>query len=129
MFWIERLDVQAKMFGFSTTSAFEPTRWVYQGDKVSVGNETLSVRHCPGHTPGHVVYESSAANLCFVGDVLFAGSIGRTDFPMGDHQRLLESIKRELMTLPNNMCFIPGHGPMSTIGEQRNNNPFLQAIK
>lgn len=124
-FWIDRLDDQSRMFSFPTARPFEPTRWLQQGDEVSVGTETLSVRHCPGHTPGHVVLISESAGVSFVGDVLFAGSIGRTDFPMGNHQQLVEAIHRELWSLPDDMQFVPGHGPMSTIGHERRTNPFV----
>ena len=124
-FWIDRLDDQSRMFQFPTARPFTPTRWLDQGNEVTVGAETLLVRHCPGHTPGHVVFISESAGVSFVGDVLFAGSIGRTDFPMGNHQDLLDAIKRELWTLPDDMRFVPGHGPMSTIGHERRTNPFV----
>lgn len=124
-FWIDRLDDQSRMFQFPTARPFTPTRWLAQGNEVTLGAETLLVRHCPGHTPGHVVFISESAGVSFVGDVLFAGSIGRTDFPMGNHQDLLDAIKRELWTLPDDMRFVPGHGPMSTIGHERRTNPFV----
>jgi len=91
-----------------------------------VGNESLSVKHCPGHTPGHVVFYSENAKLVVVGDVLFNGGIGRTDFPKGDHQTLLDAIKTQLFTLPDDTRFIPGHGPMSTIGHEKQTNPFVK---
>ena len=121
-FWIDRLDEQARMFRFPQSRRFEPTRWLYQGNEVAIGAEMLMVRHCPGHTPGHVVLISESAGVSFVGDVIFAGSIGRTDFPLGDHQTLIE---RELFSLPDEMRFVPGHGPMSSIGEERRSNPFV----
>lgn len=124
-FWIDRLGDQSRMFRFPEARPFQPTRWLHQGEEVVVGEETLTVRHCPGHTPGHVVLISESANLAFVGDVLFAGSIGRTDFPLGDHQTLIDAIRRELWTLPDDMRFVPGHGPMSTIGQERRTNPFV----
>lgn len=124
-FWIDRLSDQSRMFRFPDSRPFVPTRWLDQGNEVTVGAETLSVRHCPGHTPGHVVFISEAAGVSFVGDVLFAGSIGRTDFPMGDHQTLIDAIRRELWALPDDMRFVPGHGPMSTIGHERRHNPFV----
>ncbi|MDO9621749.1 MAG: MBL fold metallo-hydrolase, partial [Moraxellaceae bacterium] len=99
-FWIDRLDEQARMFRFPQSRRFEPTRWLYQGNEVAIGAETLMVRHCPGHTPGHVVLISESAGVSFVGDVIFAGSIGRTDFPLGDHQTLIDAIQRELFSLP-----------------------------
>ena len=124
-FWIDRLGDQSRMFRFPPSRPFTPTRWLDQGEEVTVGVETLQVRHCPGHTPGHVVFISEAAGVSFVGDVLFAGSIGRTDFPMGDHQTLVDAIRRELWSLPDDMRFVPGHGPMSTIGHERRTNPFV----
>ncbi len=124
-FWIDRLSDQSRMFRFPDSRPFEPTRWLDQGHEVALGAETLSVRHCPGHTPGHVVFISATAGVSFVGDVLFAGSIGRTDFPMGDHQTLIDAIRRELWSLPDEMRFVPGHGPMSTIGHERRHNPFV----
>jgi glyoxylase-like metal-dependent hydrolase (beta-lactamase superfamily II) len=124
-FWIDMLPMQSQMFGFPAAEAFEPNRWLNQGNEVSFGEVTLSVRHCPGHTPGHVVFYHAPSKLVVVGDVLFQGSIGRTDFPKGDHQTLIDSIKRELFSLEDDVQFIPGHGPMSTIGHERQHNPFL----
>jgi hydroxyacylglutathione hydrolase len=124
-FWIDRLADQSRMFSFPLSRPFIPTRWLDQDNEVALGAETLYVRHCPGHTPGHVVLISLSAGVTFVGDVLFAGSIGRTDFPLGDHKTLIDAIKRELFTLPDDMRFVPGHGPMSTIGHERRTNPFV----
>lgn len=124
-FWIDGLAQQAKMFGFQAARSFVPARWLHQGDTVQVGQLTLEVRHCPGHTPGHVVFFEPQAKLAIVGDVLFAGSIGRTDFPGGNHQQLIEAIQRELFSLGDEVAFIPGHGPMSTIGRERATNPFV----
>ncbi len=124
-FWIDGLGQQARMFGFQPSKPFVPTRWLHQGDTVQVGKLTLEVRHCPGHTPGHVVFFEPESQLAIVGDVLFAGSIGRTDFPGGNHQELIDAIRRELFTLGDDVEFIPGHGPMSTIGEERVSNPFV----
>ena len=117
--------MQAQMFNFPAVEIFEPQRWLEQGDKVTVGEIELEVRHCPGHTPGHVVFYSAQDGLLWAGDVLFQGSIGRTDFPKGDHATLIESIHRELFSLPDETRFIPGHGPMSTIGAERRSNPFV----
>jgi glyoxylase-like metal-dependent hydrolase (beta-lactamase superfamily II) len=125
-FWIDMLPQQSAMFGFPAVNSFSPDRWLEQGDTVHVGNQTLSVKHCPGHTPGHVVFYSEAAQLVIVGDVLFNGGIGRTDFPKGDHQTLLNAIKDQLFTLPDETHFIPGHGPMSTIGHEKKTNPFVK---
>ncbi|MDO6386221.1 MULTISPECIES: MBL fold metallo-hydrolase [unclassified Uliginosibacterium] len=124
-FWIENLAEQCRMFGFPLVAGFTPTRWLEEGDRISLGQEVLEVIHTPGHTPGHVVLYSRSAQLALVGDVLFAGSIGRTDFPRGDHQALLESIRLKLWPLGDDTRFIPGHGPMSSFGEERQSNPFV----
>ena len=124
-FWIDGLAQQSQMFGFARAKPFTPTRWLQDGDTVTVGNSTLAVRHCPGHTPGHVVFYSSEAQRAFVGDVLFAGSIGRTDFPQGDHDTLIASITQRLWPMGNDTVFIPGHGPESTFGRERRSNPFV----
>jgi glyoxylase-like metal-dependent hydrolase (beta-lactamase superfamily II) len=125
LFWIEQMPQQARMFGFSHGESFTPTRWLHDGDTVTVGEETLEVRHCPGHTPGHVVFFHRGARFAIVGDVLFAGSIGRTDFPRGDHEQLLRSIREHLFPLGDDVTFLPGHGPTSTFGEERAHNPFV----
>ena len=124
-FWIDAMEEQGRMFGFPGAGPFEPQRWLEQGDEVRVGEERLEVRHCPGHTPGHVIFFHPGDRVALVGDVLFKGSIGRTDFPRGDHRQLLDSIRRELWTLGDDVTFIPGHGPLSTIGEERRTNPFV----
>jgi glyoxylase-like metal-dependent hydrolase (beta-lactamase superfamily II) len=124
-FWIDQLPQQAAMFGVAAAEGFEPTRWLDQGDTVGVGNLKLEVRHCPGHTPGHVVFFEPGARLAFVGDVLFAGSIGRTDFPGGDYDTLVRSIRQNLFPLGDDVRFVPGHGPMSTLGDERRTNPFV----
>jgi hydroxyacylglutathione hydrolase len=124
-FWIELLPKQCEMFGFPPAGTFEPDRWLEDGDTVSFGRETLEVRHCPGHTPGHVVFFHPGARLAVVGDVLFKGSIGRTDFPGGDYGTLVRSIRERLFPLGDDVVFIPGHGPRSTIGEERRSNPFV----
>jgi glyoxylase-like metal-dependent hydrolase (beta-lactamase superfamily II) len=124
-FWIAALDQQAQMMGFSPASLFKPDRWLVDGDSVTVGNCRLQVLHCPGHTPGHVVLFSPKAKLAWVGDVLFSGSIGRTDFPKGNRQQLIESITHKLWPLGDDVSFIPGHGPMSTFGRERRYNPFV----
>ena len=113
------------MFRFPPSERFTPTRWLKDGDTVSIGHSTLSVRHCPGHTPGHVVFHSPEAQRAFVGDVLFAGSIGRTDFPQGNHADLIRSITERLWPMGNDTVFIPGHGPESTFGRERQTNPFV----
>ena len=124
-FWIDGLPKQSQMYGFPPARPFKPTRWLHDGDTVTVGQCTLQVRHCPGHTPGHVVFHSVEAKRAFVGDVLFAGSIGRTDFPKGDHDTLIASIKQRLWPMGDDTVFIPGHGPESTFGEERRYNPYV----
>jgi hydroxyacylglutathione hydrolase len=123
-FWIEGLNDAAARFGMEGES-FEPDRWLQDGDTVSVGELTLDVIHCPGHTPGHVVLFHAPSRFAFVGDVLFAGSIGRTDFPRGNHGDLIRSIREKLFPLGDDIRFIPGHGPMSTFGEERKYNPYV----
>ncbi|MCA0912873.1 MBL fold metallo-hydrolase [Marinobacter hydrocarbonoclasticus] len=124
-FWIQGLAMQAQMFGFPAPEVFTPNRWLEDGDTVTVGNETLEVLHTPGHTPGHVVFFHRASKLAQVGDVLFNGSIGRTDFPKGDYNTLIHSIREKLFPLGDNVSFICGHGPMSTFGQERATNPFV----
>ncbi len=124
-FWIDALPQQSQMFDFPAVDVFTPDRWLEEGDMVSVGESSLSVVHCPGHTPGHVIFHSEEADLALVGDVLFHGGIGRTDFPKGDHATLIRSIKENLWPLGSSVSFIPGHGPMSTFGEERRSNPFV----
>ena len=114
------------MFQFPEAKPFVPTRWLHQGDQVTVGNQTLDVLHSPGHTPGHVVFHHQGQGLLFVGDVLFQGSIVRTDFPQGNHGHLTDAIKTKLLVLQDDVKFVPGHGPMSTIGSERPSNPYLQ---
>jgi glyoxylase-like metal-dependent hydrolase (beta-lactamase superfamily II) len=113
------------MFGFQQVQGFEPDQWLNDGDTVKVGNIILDVIHCPGHTPGHVVFVDKQAKIAQVGDVLFKGSIGRTDFPQGDHATLISSIKEKLFPLGDDIRFIPGHGPESTFGDERLTNPFV----
>jgi glyoxylase-like metal-dependent hydrolase (beta-lactamase superfamily II) len=124
-FWIEQLPQQGAMFGLHGAEGFEPTRWLAQGDAVTVGEVALEVLHCPGHTPGHVVFYEPLSHLAFVGDVLFAGSVGRTDFPRGDYATLVRSIRENLFPLGDDVRFVPGHGPMSTFGAERRSNPFV----
>jgi glyoxylase-like metal-dependent hydrolase (beta-lactamase superfamily II) len=125
-FWIDLLPEQAKRFGFEHQGqSFIPKRWLVDGDQVWVGEECFDVIHCPGHTPGHVVFIDQKTRVAVVGDVLFSGSIGRTDFPRGNHQDLINSIKYKLFPLGDDITFIPGHGPVSTFGQERVSNPFL----
>ena len=122
-FWIEQFAEDGARFGM-VGETFEPDRWLVDGDKVTVGNLQIDVFHCPGHTPGHVVFYHGPSKLAIVGDVLFQGSIGRTDFPKGDFETLIASIRGRLWPLGDDVAFIPGHGPMSTFGAERRSNPF-----
>ena len=123
-FWIARLEDDGMRYGVPG-KPFEPNRWLEDGDTVTVGNLTLNVRHCPGHTPGHIVFHHPESKLAMVGDVLFQGSVGRTDFPRGTTQQLLDSITQRLWPMGNDTNFVPGHGPMSTFGHERATNPFV----
>jgi glyoxylase-like metal-dependent hydrolase (beta-lactamase superfamily II) len=124
-FWIDGLPLQSQRFGFPPSYTFTPTRWLHDCDTVQIGHCSLQVRHCPGHTPGHVVFFSEEAQRAFVGDVLFAGSIGRTDFPQGNHDHLIASITQRLWPMGDDTVFIPGHGPESTFGRERQTNPYV----
>jgi glyoxylase-like metal-dependent hydrolase (beta-lactamase superfamily II) len=124
-FWLDAMAQQARMFGCAPVRNCTPDRWLSGGDEVTLGALTFAVRHCPGHTPGHVVFVHQPSRLALVGDVLFAGSIGRTDFPGGDYDTLIRSIREELWPLGDDVTFIPGHGPMSTFGNERRSNPFV----
>jgi glyoxylase-like metal-dependent hydrolase (beta-lactamase superfamily II) len=123
-FWISRLEEDGRKYGISG-KPFESDRWLDDGDKVSVGDLVLDVYHCPGHTPGHIVFHHAPSKFAIVGDVLFQGSIGRTDFPMGNHQDLVEAITTKLWPLGNDTVFIPGHGPVSSFGRERQTNPYV----
>ena len=124
-FWIDGIESQAAQFGLYGARSFTPDRWLMDGDTVSFDSITFNVRHCPGHTPGHVVFHHPESKICFVGDVLFQGSIGRTDFPRGNHQDLINSIRERLWPMGNDTTFVPGHGPISTFGHERQSNPFV----
>ncbi|MCK5828886.1 MAG: MBL fold metallo-hydrolase [Methylococcales bacterium] len=124
-FWIDIIPQQIEIFGFPHCEGFTPNRWLKDGDTVSVGEQTLQVIHCPGHTPGHIVFFDMGSKLAVVGDVIFKGSIGRTDFPKGNHATLINSIKNKLWSLGKDVKFIPGHGPMSTFGEEMKSNPYV----
>jgi glyoxylase-like metal-dependent hydrolase (beta-lactamase superfamily II) len=123
-FWIARLEDDGRNYGIQG-KPFESDRWLVDGDQVTVGNLTFDVRHCPGHTPGHVVFHHPESKLAIVGDVLFQGSIGRTDFPMGNHADLIHAITTRLWPMGDDTAFVPGHGPMSTFGHERKTNPFV----
>jgi glyoxylase-like metal-dependent hydrolase (beta-lactamase superfamily II) len=123
-YWIDRLAEDGARYGIAGRP-FEPSRWLADGDQVSVGNLTFDVRHCPGHTPGHVVFHHPESKLALVGDVLFKGSVGRWDFPHGDQQQLIQSITTRLWPMGKETAFVPGHGPMSTFGHERATNPYV----
>ena len=123
-FWIDRLADDGAKYGIPGKS-FESDRWLVDGDQATVGELTFDVRHCPGHTPGHVVFHHAPSKLALVGDVLFKGSIGRTDFPRGNHQDLIDSITQRLWPMGGDTNFVPGHGPMSTFAHERATNPFV----
>lgn len=123
---LESLPGQCQMFGVERIPPLAPDRWLTDGATVSVGTLSFSVLHCPGHSPGHVVFWNKAAKFILMGDVLFNGGIGRTDLPGGDMPTLMRSIHHQLMPLVDDIAFLPGHGPMSTLGHERRTNPFLQ---
>lgn len=125
LFLLERLGENSRRPGFGEAENCLPDRWLEDGDLVQVGEVELGVRHCPGHTPGHVVLFHQEAKIAFVGDVLFAGSVGRTDFPRGNHQQLVDSITGRLWPLGDDMRFVPGHGQMSSFGWERKTNPYV----
>jgi glyoxylase-like metal-dependent hydrolase (beta-lactamase superfamily II) len=123
-FWIDKLGAEGPKYGIDGQT-FEPDRWLVDGDQVTVGDLTLDVLHCPGHTPGHVVFHHAPSRLAIVGDVLFQGSVGRTDFPLGNHQQLIDAITGKLWPLGGDTAFVPGHGPMSNFAHERRTNPFV----
>ncbi len=116
---------QTRMWGLPAGTPFTPSRWLNQGDTVTVGNETLQVFHCPGHSPGHVVFFHAPSKVAISGDVLFAGSVGRTDLPNGNFNALAKAIRENMYTLGDDVQFIPGHGPVSTIGNERRSNQYV----
>jgi hydroxyacylglutathione hydrolase len=124
-FLLEGLERSGAEYGITGARNVVPDRWLDEGDTVSVGPFTFAVRHCPGHAPGHVVFIQEELRIAQVGDVLFRGSIGRTDFPYGDHAALIDAIKTKLLPLGDDMAFICGHGQPGTFGEERQTNPFL----
>lgn len=125
VYWLSRIPQQAQMMGFPAHDVFESTQYLVDGDTVNIGSESLSVIHCPGHTPGHIVFYHQPSQMAWVGDVIFNGSIGRTDFPRGNYDDLIRSIRDKLFILDDQVTFVPGHGPLSTIGEERLHNPFV----
>lgn len=124
-FWIDQAKESGATYGLPEAAPFIPDRWLVDGDTVTVGNLTMQVLHCPGHTPGHVVFYEPTTNVAVVGDVLFQGSIGRTDFPRGNHADLINAITTKLWPLGDDVTFVPGHGPTSTFGAERQSNPFV----
>ena len=124
-FWLEKLPDWTKMSNFPHADPFEPDRWLKGGDTVTIGAETLDVYFCPGHSPGHVIFVHAQQRVAWVGDVIFQGSVGRTDLPMCCHEALMSSIHETLLPLGDDLTFIPGHGPVSTLGQERQRNPFV----
>jgi glyoxylase-like metal-dependent hydrolase (beta-lactamase superfamily II) len=124
-FWIEGISAQGLLYGMPEAKSFVTGRWLADGDRVQVGEAEFEVYHCPGHTPGHVVFFHRTARFAQVGDVLFKDSIGRWDFPRGDEQDLIRSITTKLWPLGDDVVFVPGHGPTSTFGAERRNNPYV----
>jgi hydroxyacylglutathione hydrolase len=123
-FWIDRLPEDGRKYGIPGVP-FEPDRWLVEGNVVTVGKLVFDVLHCPGHTPGHIVFHNPESHFALVGDVLFQGSIGRTDFPRGNHADLVAAITTKLWPLGGETAFVPGHGPMSTFAHERRSNPFV----
>jgi len=124
-FLMERAEEQAASYGLTGMRNASSDRWLNEGDKLEIGGEAFEIFHCPGHSPGSLVYYNKANGFALVGDVVFQGSIGRTDFPYGDHEALISAIKTKLLPLGDDIAFICGHGPMSTFGQERQSNPFL----
>lgn len=125
LFWFDALPMQAQMFGFKAITPFYPDAWLQAGERVKLGELQFEVRHCPGHTPGHVVFYEANHNAVLVGDVIFKGSVGRTDFPKGNATQLLASIQSQILTLPDETVIYSGHGTDTTVGHERSTNPFI----
>ncbi len=125
-FLLDSLPQTAAQYGLEAARPVTPDRWLDEGDAVQVGALSFDILHCPGHSPGSVVFMSRDARFALVGDVVFKGSIGRTDLPGGNHDQLIRAIKDKVLPLGDDVAFIPGHGPTSTLGEERVSNPFLQ---
>jgi hydroxyacylglutathione hydrolase len=126
-FLLSNLEAQGQKFGITDIRNVTPTRWLVEGETVSIGDLTFNVLHVPGHTPGHLVFVNAPSRFALVGDTLFQGSVGRTDFPYGDHNQLISGIKEKLLPLGDDVTILPGHGPASTIGAERTGNGFLQS--
>ena len=125
-FWLQQLETQSTMFGFPHTTSFEPTKWLEEGEELHVGNIKLDILHIPGHTPGHIALFDAQSKQVIVGDILFNGAVGRSDFPRGNHQQLISGIKQKLLTLPQDTLVYPGHGPTTTIDKEQKSNPYLR---
>jgi hydroxyacylglutathione hydrolase len=125
LFLLQHVVETARTFGIENAANVTPDLWLEEKDQVQVGELTFDVLHCPGHSPGSIVFFSPAQRLAIVGDVLFAGSIGRTDLPGGNHRQLLNAIRDKLLPLGDDVAIVSGHGPTSTIGRERATNPFL----
>ena len=123
-FLLDELQKQGEMFGLPSKNC-NPDSWLEEGDIIEIGNEILEIYFCPGHTPGHIIFFNKENKLALVGDVLFNGSIGRTDLPGGNFEELINSVKNKLWPLGKDIDFIPGHGPVSTFEVERKSNPFV----
>ena len=124
-FLTSTLEMQGKSYGMENAKNFTPDRWLNEGDQIELDGEKLDVYHCPGHTPGHVIFHHKESKLAIVGDVLFQGSVGRTDLPGGSMDALIAAIREKVLPLGDDITFIPGHGPISTIGQERLTNPYV----
>ena len=124
-FLTSTLETQGKAYGMPNAQNFVPDRWLNEGDQIELDGEKLDVYHCPGHTPGHVIFHHIESKLAIVGDALFQGSVGRTDLPGGNMEALISAIREKLLPLGDDITFIPGHGPISTLGQERLTNPFV----
>ncbi|KPH80884.1 MBL fold metallo-hydrolase [Bosea vaviloviae] len=125
-FLLDDLPTSGLRFDITDMKAVTPARWLVEGDEIAIGDVTFSVQHVPGHTPGHVTFYQKHLRFLLAGDTVFAGSVGRTDFPYGSHETLIAGIKAKLLPLGDDVQFLPGHGPASTLGEERLNNQFLR---
>ncbi|WP_283776615.1 MBL fold metallo-hydrolase [Stappia sp. WLB 29] len=123
---LERVEQQAREFGVGDVRSVEPDTWLSEGDDLTMAGRSFQILHCPGHAPGHLVFFDPELRFAISGDVLFAGSVGRTDLPGGNHETLIASIRDKMLPLGDDVTFLPGHGPASTIGHERRTNPYLR---